>query len=664
MSKQTWRFTLPAIAAAAHLGFIPPAFATTYTWADWAVGNWSDAALWSPGGGPPNAAGDVARYTNATTATAVTTVDMDATVGKLWLEPPVNTIDAPSWTIENAATPPTLTLDAVSDSAEIAIGRCSGTLTVKPNLVLQDPLVLRTFGVNNGKVAVQGAIGGTGNLSIMNEATGGSASITLSGPLNFAGAIDVNGPRNTTISGSIGSGVASITKNSAGQLTFGNIILSTPSFLAINGGTVAFNNSSGRIRNLPVAIAAGATLYGGNDLGIIFDDGTVDLAVNGELKIEKNGSSTSTIRNLSGSSTGLITLGRRVDSQNVLIVTQTIDDEFAGVLRNNLINAGRAALIKKGAATLTLSGNNSHGGTTTVDAGTLKLGHDNALGYGGYYASANAVQGTAVNAGGTVDLNGRTVNEPFALAGGALVNGNLSQTAMIDNGVAGVQVTAEPSNTSATIAISGGGGSGATATAAFPSGGAGVRGVRMTNPGSGYTSVPTVTISSGGGTPTAVLSRIILTGTSGSLGGLGNLTVRAAIGETASGAGFTKTGAGTLWLNGVNTYTGPTVVSQGALGGTGTIAGDLTVAEGTAIVVDLAQGDGLTVAGTVDLTAGGATLVLSGTTEAEEIVLLSAGTLRGTFAAVTGVPDGYAVSAATANQVWLRRIQGTEVAPI
>jgi autotransporter-associated beta strand protein len=50
--------------------------------------------------------------------------------------------------------------------------------------------------------------------------------------------------------------------------------------------------------------------------------------------------------------------------------------------------------------------------------------------------------------------------------------------------------------------------------------------------------------------------------------------------DAGGGGGLTKLGNGTLQLNGANTYTGTTLVSAGALGGSGTIVGPVKVAAG------------------------------------------------------------------------------------
>ncbi|MEX1110933.1 MAG: autotransporter-associated beta strand repeat-containing protein [Chthoniobacterales bacterium] len=106
--------------------------------------------------------------------------------------------------------------------------------------------------------------------------------------------------------------------------------------------------------------------------------------------------------------------------------SSTLSNTISGsILDNSTATGGTIGVIKEGAGRWVLSGSNSYTGGTTVSAGTLVLGHTNALSSGG----------VTVN-GGTLDLNGLSVTAnqlggsggTIALGGGALTVNNTSTT--------------------------------------------------------------------------------------------------------------------------------------------------------------------------------------------------------------------------------------------
>jgi autotransporter-associated beta strand protein len=159
--------------------------------------------------------------------------------------------------------------------------------------------------------------------------------------------------------------------------------------------------------------------------------------------------------------------------------------------------------------------------------------------------------------------------------GGALTNARYRVDAVDGSGaITAISVT-NPGNgyTSLPTGYTRATGSGTNATFTFNNNFA-VAGIRTTALGTDYTTAPTITTTSGSGlVATANVSSVSLTGTNNSIGGAGAMTIKSAI-SGASG-GFTKVGAGRLTLSASNSYTGATRISEGILeiGSTGRING-------------------------------------------------------------------------------------------
>lgn len=84
---------------------------------------------------------------------------------------------------------------------------------------------------------------------------------------------------------------------------------------------------------------------------------------------------------------------------------------------------------------------------------------------------------------------------------------------------------------------------------------------------------------------------------------------QALLGDASGDGGLVKNGSGVLYLNGVNTYTNLTQVNAGALGGSGTIAGPVAIADGARLSPGTASIGTLTIDNALNLDASSSTAV-------------------------------------------------------
>ncbi|MCX7421143.1 MAG: autotransporter-associated beta strand repeat-containing protein, partial [Planctomycetia bacterium] len=431
----------------------------------------------------------------------------------------------------------------------------------------------------NGQVLYLNSLSGSGRITNDSTTAGilhvfNQTSSTFSGVLGGAGANDNNFSLTTE---NIGSGGGTLTLSGANTYS----------------GTTTVN-------------FGGLTLSGGS---AIIDTGAVVLANTAGVVLTL--SSNETIGSLSGGGTtgGNVALGA-----NTLTTGDATNTTFSGV-----ISGVGGSLVKQGAGTFTLSGDNTYTGSTTIDAGRLTL--QGTYGSNAFVIGASSVlelnaatnrdyASATFSGAGTLEKTGAGTAfwgvgaATFNMASGSLID---VQAGTFTGGSSGNEVW---TNNLADLNVA----SGAT----FNGVEADVRVDAITGLGtitSGYNGSGSVTF------------------------GLDNAssTFDGIFAEThGPGSGFVKAGSGTITLNGANTHTSTTTVSAGTLklgngAALGTIAVGTTVLSGA--VLDLNGQSIGTEAVTLNGTGGGTgALINSSGTAASlsgNITLASASSIGG-----------------------------------
>ncbi|CAN5128066.1 hypothetical protein BH11PLA2_BH11PLA2_24510 [soil metagenome] len=374
-----------------------------------------------------------------------------------------------------------------------------------------------------------------------------TATVTFINPTNIVQTVNLN--QAITINQLSLGGSASYTfaAGTAGSLIFSG---ATPGLTVSVGSAAQFISA-------PVSMTAALTIVQNSTVGALtfsgtFNNGGITLTVTGAGDanftntisggggLTKTGSGTLTLtgtNNYSGLTTvssGILQIGDggttgtiagNITNNASIIYNRSDSFTYAGVI------GGTGSVTKLGAGTLTFTGANTYSGGTTISAGTLQVGN------GGSTGSMNP-NGIAIGAFGTLAFNR---SDSTSFAGVLSGTGNLQQLG------------------SGTLIVSG------------------------ANTFSGTTTISAGTLQLGSGSTNGTVSGPIINNSILAVNRSNGFTLSSAI--SGSGA-LTKLGVGTLTLSGINSFSGATTISVGAILfnaatalGNGS-AGSMTIASG------------------------------------------------------------------------------------
>lgn len=457
----------------------------------------------------------------------------------------------------------------ISDNATIASGRASTGAGVTHSLGTL-AIGAQTMTLSKGANVSSGTAGlSFGATTLSGAATFVSNADTLLNLGSVAGNFlkTFDGAGNATVSGVMsGNTAGGVTKNGSGTLLLeGNNTYTGVTTINAGAISVASIGNGGAVGNLGQATGVAANLVLGG----------------GTLKY--TGANQSSNRSFTLSANTISTIEVSNASSNLTI---------SGTSANT--NGG---LIKSGAGTLTLAAANAHTGLTTVAAGKLVYGVNNALASGGVTVDggelalgtfSDTVGGVTLKSG-SITGNGTLTGSSYSLQGGT-VGANLG-TGVVN--VSSGTTTMSGSSVSTTINLS--------------------SGILVLGAADRLASQASITIASGavmglGGYAQTVGSlsgggevRLGSAGTGRLTVGAGNSTsVFAGVisGNGSAGGGLVKTGTGTLTLTGANTFNGTTNVNAGVLVVNGSLGGgNVNVANGASLSGNASIGGAMNVSG-------------------------------------------------------------------
>uniref|UniRef100_UPI00334056EF autotransporter domain-containing protein n=1 Tax=Sandarakinorhabdus sp. TaxID=1916663 RepID=UPI00334056EF len=520
-----------------------------------------------------------------------------------------------------------------------------GTVTVGNNAALGTALVTMA----NGTVLANN----TNNLALANAFSIGNATIAT-------------GSNNFTLNGVVG-GSGLLTKTGSGVLVL-NGENSYTGGTALTAGTIRVGTSLA-LGTGGVAAAAGTTIQAGN-AGVTLAN---SIAMAGGMTADNNGQQFGfggvvsgvgplTVIDSTGGAAGVLTLSGTNSYTGGTVVNATAvrvaaDVNLGNAAGNVTLNRGTlwttasfasartialgtgggtiqvapgtaftvngtiagTALTKTGSGELVLNTLNSYLGGTSLNAGTITVANDLALGLGTLAMAGGTTLNTATNLGTTPNSPTVTLANAVTTAGAGTVNANTGLNLVLNGVVSGAGSIAK---TGAGLLVLNGANS-------FGGGTALVGGTIRTGTG---TALGTGVLTTTGGTTLQAGNAGLTVANAITLGtGITTVDTQAftyTLSGVASGVGgVSKIGAGILNLTAASTYTGATTVAAGTLNVTGSLVSAVTVNSGAALT-------GTGTVGALNVLAGGLVAPgAPGTTDTATITVTGAATLAGTYTA-------------------------------
>jgi len=489
-----------------------------------------------------------------------------STGGDFFISSAIRLITNQAWNVQAGARQLTVTGSVVDDSGSTSLTKTgAGTLALNSGNTFSGGLTINAGTV----IAGHNSALGSGMVAINDSSILNAGGKTLANNITIGvgGGIFLNTTASTLTGEISGSGV--LIKTGSGTLTLSGT--NTHSSTVIMGGVLS--------------IAKESSLPGWNLTGLYAVSNGAALAVGNAVTASNIGTILGTGNFAAGAGFGFDTTAGNRTYDNVI---------------SNAAN-GSLALVKVGANTLILSGNNTYSGATTISAGTLQVGDGGTTGTLGsdditnnatlainrsdiYTENKNiSGSGSLIQSGtGTLILSGTNTYGATTISAGKLQVGDGGTTGTLGRGNV-INNSVLAFNRSNTYTVS----NDISGTGSLIKLGAGTLILASNNTFRGGVTINEGTLQIGDGSFGGKL-------------GTGNVTNNAALvfnrsnaytaSNVISGAGsLTKLGAGALTLSGTNnTYSGLTTVAAGALIGTVDSAfgtSDITVATNATLVL-------------------------------------------------------------------------------